>query len=203
MEHPSSQSLFAQLRSACISQWHAFTHHRFVAALADGSLPEPAFRNYLIQDYRFLVHFARAYGLAAFKSEAISDLRAASAGLMALIDQEMPLHVELCATWGLSSDDLDAAEETETTLAYTRYVLERGLAGTLLDLQVALAPCIVGYAEIGQRLIEAPQTGLTGHPYRRWIETYGHPDYQEVASGHIRHLDVLMQRQGSASRMPC
>ena len=28
-----------------------------------GSLPEAAFREYLIQDYRFLVHFARAHAL--------------------------------------------------------------------------------------------------------------------------------------------
>ena len=29
---------------------------------------------------------------------------------------------------------------------------ERGLAGALLDLHVALAPCVIGYGEIGVRL---------------------------------------------------
>ena len=31
-------------------------------------------------------------------------------------------------------------------LAYTRYVLDTGMRGDLLALQVALAPCVIGYA---------------------------------------------------------
>ncbi len=34
----------------------------------------------------------------------------------------------------------------------TRFVLDRGMAGDLLDLHVALAPCVLGYAEIGTAL---------------------------------------------------
>ena len=45
-----------------------------------------------------------------------------------------------------------AAPPSLEMLAYTRYVLELGLAGDALDLMVALAPCIAGYAEIGAML---------------------------------------------------
>ena len=37
-----------------------------------GELPETSFRRYLAQDYLFLIHFARAYGLAAFKGETLA-----------------------------------------------------------------------------------------------------------------------------------
>ena len=41
------------------------------------------------------------------------------------------------------------AEEALGNLAYTRYVLEAGFSGDFLDLMAALAPCVLGYGEIG------------------------------------------------------
>lgn len=195
-------SLFARLRAASGQAWGAFIGHPFVQRLAAGTLDERCFRCYLSQDYLFLIHFARAYGLAAFKAETIADIRAAAGGLSAMIDQEMRLHVDYCRGWGLSEAEMARAEEDVATLAYTRFVLERGLAGDLLDLQVALAPCILGYAEIGHALLEAPSTVLAGNPYRAWIEMYAGADYQAVATAHSRQMDELFARRGSEARLP-
>ena len=197
----AARTLFARLRSACADDWRAYTAHAFVRGLADGSLPEACFRHYLIQDYLFLVHFARAYGLAAFKADSLDDIRAAAAGLSALVDQEMQLHVAYCAEWGLGEAAMAAAPEADATIAYTRYVLERGHAGDLLDLQVALAPCIVGYAEIGRSLADGPSTAIDGNPYRAWIEMYASADYQAVAGDHIAQMDRLMDRRGGPGRL--
>lgn len=35
--------------------WRAHTEHEFVSGLANGTLPVEAFKNYLIQDYLYLV----------------------------------------------------------------------------------------------------------------------------------------------------
>lgn len=48
--------------------------------------------------------------------------------------------------------------EARATLAYTRYVLDTGNRGDLLDLHVALAPCLVGYGEIANWLNVQPST---------------------------------------------
>ncbi|MFM9124250.1 MAG: thiaminase II, partial [Actinomycetota bacterium] len=58
--------LIDDLRAACADDWRAFTDHAFVRGIADGTLPEAAFREYLVQDYRFLVGFARAHALEAY-----------------------------------------------------------------------------------------------------------------------------------------
>lgn len=195
-------SLFARLRAGSEHAWCAFVGHPFIRLLAAGTLDERCFRRYLSQDYLFLIHFARAYGLAAFKAETIADIRAAACGLSAMIDQEMRLHIDYCRGWGLSEAEMAAGKEAEATLAYTRFVLERGLAGDLLDLQVALAPCILGYAEIGRALAEAPSTVRAGNPYRAWIEMYAGADYQAVATAHSRHMDELFGRRGSEARLP-
>ena len=52
--------LFRRLRAAAAETWSGYTWHPFVQRLSDGSLPLPAFRRYLIPDYLFLIHFARA-----------------------------------------------------------------------------------------------------------------------------------------------
>lgn len=202
MKPAAAASLFQRLRSACAGEWVAYTEHAFVEALAQARLPEASFRRYLTQDYLFLIHFARAYGLAAFKAETLEDIRAAAQGLTAMADQEMKLHVAYCAGWGLNEADMAAEPEAQATMAYTRYVLEKGLAGDLLDLQVALAPCVVGYAEIGERLIGAPTTVTDGNPYGAWIDMYASDDYQNVATAHVAHMDTLMARRGGPGRLP-
>ena len=194
-------SLIASLRDACADAWRQYTEHPFLMALAEGSLPQAAFRHYLIQDFIFLRHFARAYGLAAYKSESLAEIRAASQGLQAIVDVEIGLHETYCADWGVDSATLEAAPEDSATLAYTRYVLERGMAGDLLDLYVALAPCIVGYGEIGARLLADDRTQLAGNPYRAWIEMYGGDDYQTVAAEAVRLLESVGHRRGAELRI--
>jgi len=148
---------FERLKNEAPAEWRSYTEHAFTDALADGSLPEAAFRHYLVQDYLFLIEFARAYALAVYKSPELADMREAAAGLSAILDVEMNLHVKLCAGWGLSPDDLERAPPASEMLAYTRYVLDAGMRGDLLALKVALAPCVIGYAEIAARLATKPQ----------------------------------------------
>ena len=181
--------LFDRLKAAAPSEWASYVAHDFVRRMGAGTLPAAAFRTYLVQDYLFLIQFARAYALAVYKGRSLADMRAAKAGLSAILDVEMDLHVRLCGRWGLTPADLEAAPEARATVAYTRYVLDCGAAGDLLDLHVALAPCIVGYAEIGRAL--APLAAGPDHPYGEWIGEYAGEAYQEIARAARAHLDAL------------
>ena len=133
-------SFFDRLKAEASAEWRAYTEHPFTNGLADGSLAETAFRHYLAQDYLFLIEFARAYAVAVYKSPKLADMREAAAGLSAILDVEMDLHVKLCAGWGLAPGDLEQAPPSAEMLAYTRYVLDAGMRGDLLALKVALAP---------------------------------------------------------------
>jgi thiaminase/transcriptional activator TenA len=190
--------IFERLKSANAGAWDAYIHHPFVAGLADGSLPDDCFRRYLGQDYLFLIQFARAYGLAAYKSTSLEDIRQAAQGLSNIINLEMELHVEFCAAWGLSREHMEALPEAAETMAYTRFVLETGLAGDALDLHVALAPCIIGYGEIGLELASS----AADNPYAAWIAMYASDDYQGAAEAERRHLDTLFQSRAGVGRMP-
>ena len=114
----------------------------------------------------------------------------------------MPLHVAYCAGWGLSEEQMAGAPEAIETMAYTRFVLERGLAGDLLDLQVALAPCLVGYGESGERLLADPATRRDGNPYGEWIAAYTSEGYRGAVRDALALLDRLGESLGAATRYP-
>ena len=192
--------IFGRLKAAAAPAWASYVEHDFVRMMGRGDLPAGAFRTYLVQDYLFLIQFARAYALATYKSRNLADMRAAKAGLSAILDVEMDLHVRLCGRWGLSAADLEAAPEKQATVAYTRFVLDCGMSGDLLDLHVALAPCVVGYAEIGRALAPSGGEALGDHPYREWIGEYAGAAYQDVAAVAKTHLEDLAARSMTEAR---
>lgn len=197
---PLQHGLFGRLRRDAGEDWTRYVDHPFVRALGAGTLPKPAFQHYLKQDYLFLIQFARAYALAGYKSATLAELRAAAASVSAIVDVEMPLHVGYCAEWGLTEADMQAEPEALETIAYTRFVLERGLAGDRLDLEAALIPCIVGYGEIAARLRADPATRTEGNPYAAWIDVYTSPDYVAVAARAIEAMDRMGQARGADAR---
>jgi thiaminase/transcriptional activator TenA len=199
---PLDQGLFGRLRRDAGAVWESYVGHQFVVALGRGTLPEAAFRHFLIQDYLFLIHFARAHALAGFKATGLADIRAAAAAVSAIVDVEMPLHVSYCACWGLTEAEMAATPEALETMAYTRFVLERGLAGDLLDLQVALAPCLVGYGESGARLLADSATQIDGNPFAEWIDAYTGDGYRRAVRHTIETLDRLGNEAGANARYP-
>jgi thiaminase/transcriptional activator TenA len=189
--------VFSRLVSANAGAWSAYVDHGFVRGLADGSLPQAAFRRYLTQDYLFLIHFSRAWALAVFKSDTLADMRERADTLHALLNTEMRLHVEYCARWGIDAATLEAEEEAAETVAYTRAVIDAGLAGDVLDLEVALAPCVLGYGAIG-RTIARDATGA--NPYAEWIRMYAGAEYQDVCRTAEARLDRAFAGRGGEAR---
>jgi len=194
--------LLSRLVEASNEAWRAHTRHQFVLLLASGDLPEVCFRRYLVQDYLFLIHFARAWGLAIYKSDTLPEMRRAQRLVAATLDVEIGLHIEYCRGWGLSEAVMAVEPEAPETIAYTRFVLDRGLAGDGLDLEVSLAPCIVGYAVIAAERIADPGTRIAGNRYREWLEMYAGSDYQELAREAAAALDEQFTRRGGEGRFP-
>lgn len=189
---PDYGKTFGLWRAGAAEPWHAYTHHPFVQGLCDGTLPRAAFLHYLVQDYVFLVHFSRAWSLGVVKSETLEEMRVCAGTVDALVNHEMSLHVKTCAAEGIAEETLFAAREEAENLAYTRYVIDAGLQGDFLDLMAALAPCVMGYGEIGLRL---KAEAAPGTPYGAWIETYAGAEYQEVCANVGAMLDGAVARR--------
>ncbi len=194
--------LFERLKSDSSGEWRCYTEHPFVKGMGDGTLPKECFRHYLVQDYLFLIQFARAYALAVYKAPTLEFMRGSHDGLKAILDVEMQLHVKLCSNWGLSAKDLEDTPEARATIAYTRFVLDSGHAGDLLDLFTALAPCMIGYAEIGLKLSSVIASSHPANPYGTWIDEYASANYQKEAIKTGALLDHLALTMFTEARYP-
>ncbi|RYC65826.1 hypothetical protein CHU98_g386 [Xylaria longipes] len=159
--------------------WHRFVNHPFVLALGNGELPLESFKKYLIQDYLYLVHFARANALASYKAKNMQDI-AAGAKMFQHIHTEMKLHIDYCKSFGIEKEEIEATEEHQACTAYTRYVLDIGQSEDWLGLQISLAPCLLGYGAIAKQLHADPRTKTEGNTYWPWILNYVADDYVQA-----------------------
>ncbi|MCC2521478.1 thiaminase II [Vibrio coralliilyticus] len=184
---------YQDLIEACQSDWQEYTQHDFVQQLAKGTLDQHSFLHYLKQDFLFLKQYARAYALAIYKARTLEDMRRALPSVHALLDSEIGHHVTYCGQWGLTESDLENEHEDFGTVAYTRYVLDAGMTGDLVDLYAALAPCSIGYAVIGKALIESSDTVREGNPYASWIELYGGEEFQSGVAQGAEHFNQLLE----------
>lgn len=90
----------------------------------------------------------------------------------------------------MTKQEIEASEESQACTAYTRYVLDIGQSQDWLALQIALAPCLIGYGAIAKRLHADPDTKREGNIYWKWIETYVAEDYSEA----VRVGSALLER---------
>ena len=187
--------VFNLLKEKNLKNWLLYTKHDFVNLLSSDTLKEKYFLNYLIQDYLFLIQFSKAWSLAVLKSDTLEEMKIAANTVNDLINFEMELHIKLCGSYNISKNDLESANEENENIAYTRYVLELGYSGDFLDLLSALAPCVLGYGEIG---MNGKNLKIKTLMYQKWIDTYSSDEYQDVCKNVANLIDqAFLLRLGS------
>ena len=87
-------------------------------------------------------------------------------------------------------------------LIVNRYVLDVGQSQDWLALQIALAPCLLGYGEIAKRLHSDPETKREGNIYWKWIENYVAEDYTEAQRVGSGKLSLLGRALHCLSKIP-
>lgn len=163
---------FNSLIESCQIDWNNFIQHDFVQQLGKGILSKSCFQHYLKQDYLFLIHFSRAWGLAVYKSRNLIEIREALTSLKTIVEVELDLHIRYCQQWNITEKELNTLSEAKANIAYTRYVLDIGQQGELLDLHIALAPCLIGYSMIVDWIKQQVWYKSFKNPYQSWLEMY-------------------------------
>ena len=170
-----TDELFAAARPV----WEAQLEHPFVRGIAAGDLDEEVFRHWVVQDYLYLMEFARVFAWAAAKADRLASMGWYAAALDLTLNTEMELHRAYAARFGISAEDLEAGAMWPTNRAYTDFLVRTAADGDLAELVAALLPCAWGYAWIGQRLAEDERP--SDRRYADWIETYASAEFQTAA----------------------
>ncbi|KAK6511279.1 hypothetical protein TWF481_000200 [Arthrobotrys musiformis] len=177
-----------------INIWNDYVNHEFVKRIASGALTPDEFVWYLKQDYLFLVQFARAKALSAFKGTTLQQIRESANSLVGSI-RETALHIKYCGQFipGITEKDLQATPEEPATVAYTRYILDVGSNGDTAALMVSLMSCSVGY-QVAARNRENEDSSVRteqGNVYWNWVEEYAGEKYAEDIQGQRDALEEI------------
>lgn len=178
----------------------AVLQHPFVKGIGDGSLPLERFRYYVMQDYVYLIDYARVLALGSARAPNLEDMAWFARLLDETLNTEMSLHVGYCARLGITEQELKGTRPGPTTVAYTRFLLSTAYQGTFGELAASLMPCQWGYWEIGDHL--ARQGEPEGQPlYCEWIRMYSSPEFQKLAEDLRGIVDMAADRAGAAERV--
>jgi thiaminase/transcriptional activator TenA len=166
----------------------AILAHPFLRGLTDGTLPQEAFRHYVVQDAHYLRDYARALavcGARAPDEDAVVMFCEHAAGA---VEVERALHASFLADWGLGPGALDDLPAGPTTVAYTSYLLATCHAGSWAEAVGAVLPCYWIYARVGAELLER---GSPDPLYQRWIDTYGGDEFAAIVRAVLEVADRL------------
>ena len=169
----------AGLAEACL-------HHPFVRGLADGTLDPEAFRRYVAQDAFFLNTFARAYALAAVRSQDRETLVSLCELLNGVL-RELQLHAGYAKELKI---ELARVQPYWAVEAYTDFLLATAWHREPGETIAAMTPCMRLYGYLGTELAK---TVVASNPYQQWITTYSGSDFQALVTRVESLLDSMAE----------
>ncbi len=180
---------YQTLRHHCPT-WDDYIQHDFVKQLTAGTLAPDSFRHYLVQDYLYLIHYTRVMALSVYKSDTLAQMRVGQAGINAMLDMEIAMYLDFCRQWNIPLERVENAPESAVTIAYSRYILDAAMSGSLAELYAAIAPCLMGYGEIGKSIKE--QGSIADNPYQPWIDMFSGQEFQVITAQNEAQINTLL-----------
>ncbi|MBO9128842.1 thiaminase II [Bacillus sp. 165] len=172
--------------------WERSHNHPFVVGIGKGTLEVDKFRFYIVQDYLYLLDYAKVYAIGVVKAYDLKVMSKFAMLLDSILNGEMNLHRRYAKRLGITIEELEGAKPSAINLAYTNYMMSVSQHGTLAELIASLLPCMWSYWEIGKRLNEKP--GANTHEfYGEWIWGYSSKEYGQLCVWLIDLLNALAE----------
>ncbi|SDM08184.1 thiaminase II [Halarsenatibacter silvermanii] len=172
-------SFTESLREHADSIWSAWHEHPFIRGIGDGSLEEAKFKYWLRQDYLYLIDYSRVFAYGGARAQKLEVMQK-FAGLMdGILNTEMELHRQYAKEFGIELEDLEREEKSPSCQAYTDFLVRTASEGSVPEILAVLLPCLWGFLEIGERLVETGDTSEE-NLYRDWIEMYSSDDFRQL-----------------------
>lgn len=190
-------SFSKSLKKKADAVWEDGYRHPFVQKLGDGTLDKDTFKFYLLQDYQYLLAYAKIFALGAVKADEV-DLAAKFTQMQKSTLDEMQLHRNYMQTFGIAPQQMDTVKPSLFNRAYTASMLAAGQTGGVAEILAAVFPCAWTYADYATRLAKEYKNQLDGNFYKSWIDTYASEDFSSSFAWFYPALDALCQHKTDA-----
>ena len=154
----------------------------FNRELAAGTLSQPRFQFYMIQDALYLEQYARALAIAAARAPDPAAIEFFARASQEALVVERALHGGFLERFGVDPAEAARADPSPTCYGYTNFLLTTAHQGSYEELAAALLPCFWIYWDVGKRIAGEASAG---NPYQAWIDTYSDPGFGEAVEAVI------------------
>jgi thiaminase/transcriptional activator TenA len=145
----------------------------------------------LLQDYLYLLQYAKVFATAVLKSDTEEYMTNFSKTQHYILAGEMNVHREYMKNFGISQNEIQSAKASLYNRSYTANMLSYGLTGGLAEVLAAVFPCAWTYADYGKRLKADFADKLDGNFYKYWIENYAGNEFSDSFEWFYDALDCL------------
>ena len=158
--------------------WNSFYSHPFVDGIGSGKLDKEKFKFYMIQDYLYLLDYAKVYSLGAIKSTDEETMAKFSSLADGILNTEMSIHRNYMKKLGITNEETANTKMSLANISYTHYMLAVSYAGGVAEVAVSLLSCLWSYELIGEHLYN--KYGIQDNFYADWIKGYISDEYHQL-----------------------
>src|SRR5574344_1163084 len=185
-------SFSRSLKEKAIKVWEDGYNHPFVQELGAGTLDKEKFKFYLLQDYLYLLEYAKVFAMAMVKADDEKMLSNLSSITKSIFVDEMEVHRIYMKEFGITEDEVANVRASLFNRTYTANMLSTALKGDLAETLATVFPCAWTYCDYGKRLKEQYKDNLENNFYKSWIETYAEYDFENSFEWFYDALDEVV-----------
>ena len=191
-------SLSNTLYESVKDRWEKTLEKPFIREMAEGSLDENLFRNYMIQDYFYLKDYVSTLRLIKEKAET-DDLIIFLSNIIEAVENELEaVHIPNMKKLGITDEELSDREKTKENSEYTDYQKKIVKEGGVIAGLAAMLQCSWMYAFIAVTMKERYPEKIAHSPYKEWFEAYSCKEYLDANQMWIDKLDEVSDNVSAA-----
>ena len=181
--------------------WQGYLEHPFVVGMGEGNLDKDKFLNYLIQDYLYLIDYAKVFCMGVVKASSMEEMRFFYKSTAGTLDAETDVHIEYMKELGVDPKEAENYKANIETISYTSYMNSIALTGGIKEITMAILPCTWSYNYIGKYLFEKYKDNIDDNYYSEWIKMYAGEGFTSFADEWIDYTNKICENITDEEKM--
>ena len=169
-----------RLMDASKNIWAGYHVHPFVRGIADGTLDREKFKYYMLQDYLYLIDYAKVFAVGVAKAQDMEAMRLFAGYISQILSGEMNIHKGYMQRLGIALDEAEQAPMALDNLSYTSYMLRVAYEEGQGEIAAAILSCALSYEVIAKEMVKACPACTDHCFYGEWISGYASSGYAEA-----------------------
>lgn len=180
-----------RLLKAAEPVWEQYYSHPFVRGIGDGTLDRNKFRYYIMQDYKYLIDYARVFAIGIAKAMDLETMGIYGRDEQSIFAVEQDIHLGYMGRFGITQEELDAMPMALNNLSYTSYMIRIAYDGGAAEVAAAILSCAISYEAIAKRLLEENPDADKDEFYGDWVRMYAGKEYCDGNAERIKLIERL------------